>query len=142
MAKKKTVKKPAKPAPPRARGVRQEVEKSFLEAQLQISGARAQQRRLRERGPGSPELTAGDVDAAWERAGDVGEEAPGGTVSTPDQDIVEEVGKAVGQTYEDNQPLDDPEKLERRGGRRWEMDPASSEDYGERQKEKSRKRKP
>ena len=33
----------------------------------------------------SPKLTAGDLDADWQRAATVGEEAPGGTVATPDQ---------------------------------------------------------
>ncbi|MGH7277736.1 MAG: DUF6335 family protein [Candidatus Rokuibacteriota bacterium] len=44
----------------------------------------------------SPELSAGDVDADWRRADHVGEEAPGGTVATPDQDIVDEIGDAWG----------------------------------------------
>ena len=41
-------------------------------------------------------LTGGDQDADWERAGSVGEEAPGGTVATPDQDRVDEFGDALG----------------------------------------------
>jgi len=36
---------------------------------------------------GSPKLTGGDIDAAWEQAATVGDEA-GGTVSTPDQDVL------------------------------------------------------
>ncbi|HEY3066286.1 MAG TPA: DUF6335 family protein [Methylomirabilota bacterium] len=44
----------------------------------------------------SPELTAGDVDADWERASSVGEEAPGGSTPTPDQDVVDEINKAWG----------------------------------------------
>jgi hypothetical protein len=44
----------------------------------------------------SPELSAGDVDANWERAASVGEEAPGGTVATPDQDVVDEITDAWG----------------------------------------------
>src|ERR1051325_1010721 len=44
----------------------------------------------------SPRLTAGDVDADWQRAHIDGEEAPGGTVATPDQNVVEEIGDAVG----------------------------------------------
>ena len=95
-------------------------------------------RKMRQHTSTSPALTAGDVDAAWDRS-DVGEEGPGGTVTTPDQDIVEQIGEAVGQTYEDDQPLDDGNKLERRGGPRWEMDPASSEDYRERVSQVSRK---
>jgi hypothetical protein len=41
-------------------------------------------------------ITGGDVDADWQRAGSVGEEAPGGTVATPDQDRVDEFGNALG----------------------------------------------
>jgi len=44
----------------------------------------------------SPRLTGGDVDADWRRADAVGEEAPGGTVATPDQDVVDELGDALG----------------------------------------------
>src|SRR5215470_3262060 len=44
----------------------------------------------------SPRLTAGDVDADWRRADSVGEEAPGGTVATPDQAVVDDIGEALG----------------------------------------------
>ena len=44
----------------------------------------------------SPRLTAGDVDADWRRADSSGEEAPGGTVATPDQDVVDDIGDALG----------------------------------------------
>src|SRR5262245_39882612 len=43
-----------------------------------------------------PVLTGGDIDADWQRAAASGEEAVGGTVSTPDQDRVDNLGKAVG----------------------------------------------
>ena len=44
----------------------------------------------------SPRLTGGDVDADWQRADSVGEEAPGGTVATPDQSVVDDLGAALG----------------------------------------------
>ena len=44
----------------------------------------------------SPVLAGGDLDADWQRAAASGEEAVGGTVSTPDQDRVDDLGKAVG----------------------------------------------
>ncbi len=78
----------------------------------------------------SPELSGGDVDAAWEDS-DVGEESVGGGNPTPDQSIVEELGEAMGVTYEDNEPLDFQEKLEKRDRDRWELDPASAEDLGD-----------
>ena len=51
---------------------------------------------LRRYTQSSPRLTGGDVDADWRRADSVGEEAPGGTVATPDQDVVDELGDALG----------------------------------------------
>jgi hypothetical protein len=75
----------------------------------------------------SPELSGGDIDADWRDSGD-GEEAVGGSVATPDQDIVEEIGRALGITYQDNEPLDPGHKVEKRDEDRWELDPASSED--------------
>jgi uncharacterized protein DUF6335 len=44
----------------------------------------------------SPLLTGGDVDADWQRAGSTGEEAVGGSAPTPDQDVVDEIGRALG----------------------------------------------
>ena len=76
-------------------------------------------------------LTGGDIDAAWDQAA-VGEETVGGTTPTPDQDIVDEIGRAVGIEYEDAEPLHTTEKLERRDEQRWELHPASSEDFSER----------
>jgi len=80
----------------------------------------------------TPALTGGDVDAGWEYA-DIGEETVGGSNPTPDQDIVDQLGQAVGVTYQDNEPLKFGDKLEERDRSRWELDPASSDDYQERQ---------
>src|SRR5262249_5590637 len=44
----------------------------------------------------SPRLTGGDPDADWERADHVGEEAVGGSVATPDQSAVDDLGGALG----------------------------------------------
>jgi hypothetical protein len=70
-------------------------------------------------------------DAAWKEEGG-SEEVVGGANPTPDQDVVEEIGRAMGLTYEDNEPLGLDEKLHERDVHRWELDPASSEDYRER----------
>jgi hypothetical protein len=80
----------------------------------------------------SPVLTGGDIDAAWEQAAMVGDEAVGGTVATPDQDIVDEIGAAVGLEMDDNAFLRTNEILEERDDRRWDLDPMSSEDYQDR----------
>jgi hypothetical protein len=75
-----------------------------------------------------PELTAGDVDARWQEAEDSGAETPGGHVTTPDQDNVDEIGRAVGMEFQDNQELSAPEEvLSRRDRRRWEMDKRSAD---------------
>ena len=74
------------------------------------------------------ELTAGDVDAKWQEAEDSGAETPGGHVTTPDQDNVDEIGRAVGMEFQDNQELCAPEEvLSRRDRRRWEMDKRSAD---------------
>lgn len=80
----------------------------------------------------SPILTGGDIDAAWEQAATVGDEAVGGTVSTPDQDITEEIEAAVGLEMDDRSFLRTQDILEGRDDRRWELDPMSSEDYQDR----------
>jgi hypothetical protein len=77
-------------------------------------------------------LTAGDVDANYEDAEVMGEEAVGGTAPTPDQDIVDELGTAVGLEMDDRSFLRTNDILEGRDDRRWELDPKSSEDYGDR----------
>lgn len=84
--------------------------------------------KLREHTDASPTLSGGDIDAAWEDA-DVGEESVGGENPTPDQDVVDELGEAMGLIYQDNEPLHTSEKLEERDRHRWELDPASAEDF-------------
>ena len=78
-------------------------------------------------------LTAGDPDADAQSAFAVGDEVPGGDSPTPDQDVVDEIGAAVGLTFQDSEALGAERKLEERDRHRWELDPASSEDYAERQ---------
>jgi len=80
-------------------------------------------------------MTGGDVDADAQSAYSVGDEAPGGDNPTPDQDVVDEIGAAVGLEYQDAEELGGERKLEERDRRRWELDPASSDDYVERQRE-------
>jgi len=77
----------------------------------------------------SAELSGGDVDARWDQAESGGEEAVGGSAPTPDQDEVDEIGKAAGVTYEEGEPLRVGAKEEDRDKHRWELDPASAEDY-------------
>ena len=83
----------------------------------------------------TPSITGGDVDADVEDAYFTGDEAPGGDNPTPDQDIVDEIGKALGVEYQDNEELRGADKLEERDKHRWELDPASAEDYRDRDRE-------
>ena len=78
-------------------------------------------------------LTGGDIEANVSEADAVGDEAVGGTAPTPDQDIVDEIGAAVGLEMSDRAFLRTTEMLEDRDDRRWELDPMSSEDYEEHQ---------
>jgi len=96
------------------------------------SGRRGMQQRFAEHTETSPTMTAGDIDADWEAAYAVGDEAPGGDNMTPDQDIVDDIGRAVGVEYQDNEELKSEEKISRRDAHRWELDPASSEDWDDR----------
>jgi hypothetical protein len=81
---------------------------------------------------GMNDLSGGDVDVDVEDAFFTGEEAPGGDNPTPDQDIVDDIGKALGVEYEDNEELKGADKIGKRDKHRWELDPASSEDYKDR----------
>jgi hypothetical protein len=70
-----------------------------------------------------PAASAGDMDADWQRAQSSGEEAVGGSVSTPDQDVVDEIGHALGV----EQPMQAPlrtsgEILEDRDRRYWDFE--------------------
>ena len=51
---------------------------------------------------------------------------------TPGQINVEELGQALGVTYADDEELKAGEKERDRDKKRWELDPASSEDYQDR----------
>ena len=80
----------------------------------------------------SPEIVSGDVDVDVEDAYFTGEASPGGDNPTPDQDVVDDIGKALGVEYQDNEELRSSDKVAERDRRRWELDPASSEDYRDR----------
>jgi uncharacterized protein DUF6335 len=109
---------------------------SSLDFDRSASAARSGRRELRERyaehTETSPAMTGGDVDADWESAYSVGDEAPGGDNPTPDQDLVDDIGRAVGVEYQDNEELKGEAKISKRDRNRWELDPASSDDWDER----------
>jgi len=78
------------------------------------------------------EMTGGDIDADQYQAEVAGEEAVGGTTPTPDQNVTEDLEKAVGLEMDDRAFLRTNDILEKRDDRRWELDPESSEDYQQR----------
>jgi len=78
--------------------------------------------RLREHHSTSPADSGGDIDAEWESANDDGAEAFGGHNPTPDQSDVEENAHAYGIDFQDNEPLDLLEKMEKRDRNRFELD--------------------
>jgi hypothetical protein len=71
----------------------------------------------------SPRLTGGDPDADWERAESDGEETVGGSVATPDQSVVDELGDALGLGRGPDEPVrTSDEILEGRDRHRWEQE--------------------
>jgi len=85
--------------------------------------------RLSKNTNSSPALTSGDVDADWESAAAVGDEAPGGDNPTPDQDVVDDIGRALGVEYADDEELQGGDEIADRDRHRWELDPSSKDDF-------------
>jgi hypothetical protein len=107
----------------------EEIKEIFEERQRLASGGRQKlEEKLNEHHSLDPNLSGGDVDAAWEDSTVAGEESVGGSVPTPDQDNVDELGKAAGITYQDDEPLNSDKKILDRDRHRWELDPKSVDD--------------
>lgn len=109
---------------------------SSLNLDQPVSSARTGHRemvdQLHDHSETSPALTGGDVDADWAGAYATGDEAPGGDNPTPDQDVVDDIGKSLGVEHEDSEELKGEEKISDRDKKRWELDPASAEDFEDR----------
>ena len=74
-------------------------------------------------------LCGGDVDADWQRAAASGEEAVGGTVATPDQDVVDEIGHALGVEQASDAPvITSAEILSARARHYWHLERRAAED--------------
>lgn len=72
---------------------------------------------------GGPTLSGGDVDADWIGAYASGDEAVGGSVATPDQDVVDELGRALGvEQPADAEVWTSDEMLRRRDRLRWHLE--------------------
>lgn len=99
----------------------EDVEAVFEERQNFASGGRQQlEEKLDEYHAQDPNVTADDIDAAWEDSIVSGDESVGGMAPTPGQDVVDEIGDALGITYEDDEPLEGEEKLRERDRHRLE----------------------
>jgi len=73
----------------------------------------------------SPAASGGDIDARWDEAQSSGDEAVFGHSPTPDQSDVEANAHAMGVDFQDNEPFDFVEKIEKRDRERFELDEAS-----------------
>lgn len=92
--------------------------------------------RLRNDPLADPVVTGGDVDAQWESAQFSGDESAISSMTTPDQNDTGDIGKSIGINYEEGEELKVGEKERERDRHRWELDPASSDDYQDRTKER------
>ena len=76
----------------------------------------------------SPADSGGDVDADWQRAQSSGEEAVGGSVATPDQDMVDELARPLGVERPTDAPvITSDEILSARDRRRWRIEQENEE---------------
>lgn len=83
----------------------------------------------------SPALSGGDLDADWSGAESSGEESVGGSVVTPDQDVVDEIGRALGVEQAPTQPVTTSEEILRERSRhRWEIEREASEEDDRRER--------
>jgi hypothetical protein len=71
----------------------------------------------RQRAQGAAADTDGNTDLS--SAANTGDETPGGDNPTPDQSGVDEIGRAVGLEYHDDEPLRAADKIDARDRQRW-----------------------
>ncbi len=92
--------------------------------------------------PGTgPPLTGGDLDADWQRAHLSGDEAVGGSVATPDQDVVDEIGRALGvEQASDAEVRTAEEVLHDRDRFRWHLEREGAEEEEAEEVERPRRR--
>jgi hypothetical protein len=99
-----------------------------LEVQSEVSES-GLLREITEHTDVSPVDTGGDVDANWQRAQSSGEEAVGGSVATPDQDVVDELARPFGVERPPDAPvITSEEMLNARDRRRWRIEQQNEEE--------------
>ncbi len=96
------------------------------------AGSAKLRHELRDNPGNDAVVTGGAPDVRWESAQFNGDEAAVSSMPSPDQNEVDDIGRSMGITYQDNEELKVGEKEEDRDKKRWELDPASSDDYQER----------
>ena len=102
------------------------------------AGSRKLAERLKNDPLADPVVTGGDLDANIESAQFSGDESAVSSMTTPEQNVVDDIGTAMGVTYNDNEELKAGEKERERDKKRWELDPASSDDYQDRVRDEER----
>jgi len=107
-------------------GIPDELEPPHVDVYASAAGLQV---RLRQNTSCDPRLCAGDYDARWDMAESAGDETVGASGSTPDQSVVDDIGEALGITYRDGEELGLVDKERSRDTHRWELDPASSDDF-------------
>jgi len=140
--KKAAARRPGRPKPPQLDRARRTLEDivptppSSLNMNRRGSAARSGRAEMNENllqhRNMTPAIAGGDVDVDLQDAYFTGDEAPGGDNPTPDQDVVDDIGKALGVQYQDDEELKSADKVTDRDKHRWELDPASAEDYKDR----------
>src|SRR5687768_5629285 len=110
--------------PPAYEGRRSELSATAIAAEALRTGVLPVTGRRREPIPGDEAIQVGDPDDSTLENEYGGEETPGGSSPTPDQNGVDEIGRAYGLQDEDNGALRSAaEVLERRDRRRSELMP-------------------
>ncbi|HEY9735673.1 MAG TPA: DUF6335 family protein [Trichocoleus sp.] len=71
--------------------------------------------------------TGGGLSSHPDQAEVVGDEAVGGTVALPDQDVVDDIAESVGVEMRDEHPLRVADEMYARDERRWELEPESAD---------------
>ena len=97
----------------------------FIDRQQIGEGTDQLMAELRDHTGQSPQTSADDVDAAWTDDFQSGEESVGASVATPEQNVVGELGEAVGLEYNDFEELNTEDKIDARDQNRWELSPES-----------------
>ena len=100
------------------------------------AGSRKLAERLRNDPLADLQVTGGDVDAQFESAQFSGDESAISSMPTPENNQVDDIGNSIGINYADDEELKAGDKERQRDQHRWELDPASSEDYQDRTRER------